>query len=296
VLSRETVQDARFSGKEYPMKLLRVGSKGSEKPALLDRDGTLRDLSGAIGDITGAMLTRERLAKLSDLDAAALPRIDGTPRIGCPIAAIGKVVGVGLNYYDHAEAAGKPVPEEPILFLKPNETIVGPNDTVRKPKTAQKLDWECELVIVIGKEGRNIAESDASSHIAGWMLANDYTERWYQNERGGTWDKGKCGDDFTPLGPWMVTKDEIADINDVKIWSDVNGKRYQDGSSSTMIFKPAFLVSYLSEFMPFYPGDVILTGTPAGVGSLQQPPLFLNAGDVVRLGIDGLGEQRQTIV
>jgi 2,4-diketo-3-deoxy-L-fuconate hydrolase len=278
------------------MKLLRVGPKGTEKPALLDKDGTLRDLSGVIADITGATLTPAGLAKLSGLDTATLPRIDGKPRIGAPIAAIGKVVGIGLNYYDHAKAAEKPVPQEPIMFLKPNDTIVGPDDTVRKPKTAKKLDWECEIVIVIGKECRNITESEAPSHIAGWMLANDYTERWYQNDRGGTWDKGKSGDDFTPLGPWFVTRDEIADINALKMYADVNGTRYQDGSSSTMIFKPDFLVSYLSEFMTLYPGDVILTGTPAGVGSLQKPPVFLNVGDVVSLGIEGLGEQTQKII
>jgi 2,4-didehydro-3-deoxy-L-rhamnonate hydrolase len=277
------------------MKLLRVGEKGSERPALLDASG-LRDISSLVPDITGAVLSDAGLARLKSADLSKLPQISGHPRIGVPIANIGKVVGVGLNYYDHAEALGKPKPEEPILFLKPNDTLVGPNDTVKKPKTAQKLDWECEIVIVIGKQGVDIAESDAMSHIAGWALANDYTERWYQNDRGGQWDKGKCGADFTPLGPWFVSKDEIADINNVKMWADVNGKRYQDGSSSTMIFKPAFLVSYISEFMTLYPGDVILTGTPAGVGILQKPPLFLNAGDVVKLGIAGLGEQTQKIV
>ena len=277
------------------MKLMRVGEKGNERPALMDAGG-LRDISSLVPDITSEVLTEAGVARLKSADLSNFPRISGSPRIGVPIANIGKVVGVGLNYYDHAEAAGKPKPEEPILFLKPNNTLVGPNDTVRKPKTAKKLDWECEIVIVIGKQANNIAEGDALAHIAGWALANDYTERWYQNDRGGTWDKGKCGDDFTPLGPWFVSKDEIADINNVKMWADVNGKRYQDGSSSTMIFKPAFLVSYISEFMTLYPGDVILTGTPAGVGMLQNPPLFLNAGDVVKLGIAGLGEQTQKIV
>ena len=277
------------------MKLLRVGEKGSERPALLSADG-LRDISSLVPDITGDVLSDAGLARLKAADFSKLPRISGTPRIGVPIANIGKVVGVGLNYYDHAEAAGKPKPEEPILFLKPNDTLVGPNDTVRKPKTAKKLDWECEITIVIGKQANNVSEAEAMSHIAGWALANDYTERWFQNDRGGQWDKGKCGDDFTPLGPWFVSRDEIADINNVKMWADVNGKRYQDGSSSTMIFKPAFLVSYISEFMTLYPGDVILTGTPAGVGSLQNPPLFLNAGDAVKLGIAGLGEQSQKIV
>jgi len=277
------------------MKLLRVGEKGRERPALLDAGG-LRDISSLVPDITGDVLSDAGLARLKAADFSKLPRISGTPRIGVPIANIGKVVGVGLNYYDHAEAAGKPKPEEPILFLKPNDTLVGPNDTVRKPKTAKKLDWECEITIVIGKQANNVSEAEAMSHIAGWALANDYTERWFQNDRGGQWDKGKCGDDFTPLGPWFVSRDEIADINNVKMWADVNGKRYQDGSSSTMIFKPAFLVSYISEFMTLYPGDVILTGTPAGVGSLQNPPLFLNAGDAVKLGIAGLGEQSQKIV
>jgi 2-keto-4-pentenoate hydratase/2-oxohepta-3-ene-1,7-dioic acid hydratase in catechol pathway len=277
------------------MKLMRVGEKGSERPALMDAGG-LRDISSLVPDINGVVLSDAGLARLKSADLGNLPRIVGSPRIGVPIANIGKVVGVGLNYYDHAEAAGKPKPEEPILFLKPNNTLVGPNDTVRKPKTAKKLDWECEITIVIGKQATNITEADAMAHVAGWTLANDYTERWYQNDRGGTWDKGKCGDDFTPLGPCFVSKDEIADINNVAIWADVNGKRYQDGSSSTMIFKPAFLVSYISEFMTLYPGDVILTGTPAGVGMLQKPPLFLNAGDVVKLGISGLGEQTQQIV
>lgn len=275
------------------MKLLRVGEKGKEKPALLD-GGTLRDISSLVPDITGAVLSD--LSKLKAADVSKLPLISGSPRIGVPIANIGKVVGVGLNYSDHAEALGRPKPDEPILFLKPNDTLVGANDTVKKPKTAQKLDWECEIVIVIGKQGLNIAEADAMNHIAGWALANDYTERWFQNDRGGQWDKGKCGNDFTPLGPWFVSKDEIADINNLKMWADVNGKRYQDGSSSTMFFKPAFLVSYISEFMTLYPGDVILTGTPAGVGMLQKPPLFLNVGDEVKLGIEGLGEQTQKIV
>jgi 2-keto-4-pentenoate hydratase/2-oxohepta-3-ene-1,7-dioic acid hydratase in catechol pathway len=277
------------------MKLLRVGPKGAEKPALLGTDG-LHDISGLVPDITGAVLSDAGLAKLKAADLNSLPRISGNPRIGVPIANIGKVVGVGLNYYDHAEALGRPKPDEPILFLKPNDTLVGANDTVKKPKTAQKLDWECEIVIVIGKQGLNIAQADAMNHIAGWSLANDYTERWFQNDRGGQWDKGKCGNDFTPLGPWFVSKDEIADINNLKMWADVNGKRYQDGSSSKMIFNPAFLVSYITEFMTLYPGDVILTGTPAGVGMLQKPPLFLNVGDEVKLGIEGLGEQTQKIV
>ena len=278
------------------MRLLRVGPKGVEKPALLDKSGVLRDLSGVVSDITGAMLTAEGLAMLAAVDAAGLPKIEGAPRIGVPIANIGKIVGIGLNYHDHAVAAEKPVPEEPIMFLKPGSTITGSGDTVKKPSTSRKLDWECEIVIVIGKQGTNIAQADAAGHIAGWMMANDYTERWFQNDRGGTWDKGKCGDDFTPLGPWLVTKDEIADINALKIWADVNGKRYQDGNSSSMIFKPDFLVAHVSEFMTLYPGDVILTGTPAGVGALQKPPMFLNVGDVVTLGIEGLGEQAQKIV
>jgi 2-keto-4-pentenoate hydratase/2-oxohepta-3-ene-1,7-dioic acid hydratase in catechol pathway len=278
------------------MKLLRVGPKGAEKPALLDKDGSLRDLSGVIADITGAVLTGEGLAKLAALVSAKLPKIDGKPRIGAPIARIGKLVGVGVNYSDYIAITGQPAPEEPIMFLKPDCTIAGPNDAVKKPRTAQKLDWECELAIVIGKQGTNIPESDAMSHIAGWMLANDYTERGYQLDRGGSWDKGKCGDDFTPLGPWLVTRDEIPDADGLKMWLDVNGKRFQDSSTANMIRKPAFLVSYLSEFMTFYPGDVIVTGSPAGVGALQKPPLFLNAGDVIQLGIEGLGEQKQSII
>ena len=278
------------------MKLLRVGPKGAEKPALLDKDGSLRDLSGVIADITGAVLTGEGLAKLATLDSAKLPKIDGKPRIGAPIARIGKLVGIGVNYRDYIAITGQPAPEEPIMFLKPDCTIAGPNDAVKKPRTSQKLDWECELAIVIGKQGNNIPESDATSHIAGWMLANDYTERVYQLDLGGSWDKGKCGDDFTPLGPWLVTRDEIPDADGLKMWLDVNGKRFQDSTTANMIRKPAFLVSYLSEFLTFYPGDVIVTGSPAGVGALQKPPMFLNAGDVVQLGIDGLGEQKQSII
>ena len=277
------------------MKLLRVGAKNAEKPALLDRDGVLRDLSGVIADITGATLSRESLAGLAALDVTKLPAIEGAPRIGAPIAHIGKVVGIGVNYHDHAQAAGRPVSAEPVMFIKPTDTVVGPNDTVQKPKTALKLDWECEFAIVIGKEGANIAEDDAMTHVAGWVLVNDYTERWFQADRGPA-NKGKYGKDFTPVGPWLVTRDEIAHMEARKMWSEVNGKRYQDGSSSTMIFKPAFLVSHVSEFMVLYPGDIILTGTPAGVGMLQKPPLFLDPGDIVALGIDGLGEQRQLIV
>ena len=277
------------------MKLMRVGPKGAEKPALLDKEGSLRDLSGVIADITGATLTEEGLKQISGADLSKMPKIEGKPRIGVPIARIGKVVGVGVNYKDYIAVTGQPAPEEPIMFLKPDCTIAGANDAVKKPKTSQKLDWECELAIVIGKEGTNIAESDAMNHIAGWMLANDYTERWFQQDRGGTWDKGKVGDNFTPLGPWLVTRDEINDADGLKMWLDVNGKRFQDSNTANMIRKPAYLVSYLSEFLTFYPGDVIVTGSPAGVGALQKPPVFLNAGDVVELGIDGLGTQKQTI-
>ena len=278
------------------MKLMRVGPRGAEKPALLDKDGNLRDLSGVIADITGAVLTEEGLAKLKALDVQKLPIVAGAPRIGAPIGRISKLVGVGVNYKDYIAVTGQPAPEEPIMFLKPDCSIAGANDTVKKPKTAQKLDWECELAIVIGKEGANIAESDALDYIAGWMLANDYTERGFQLDRGGTWDKGKAGDNFTPLGPWLVTRDEIADADGLKMWLDVNGKRYQDSNTANMIRKPAFLVSYLSEFVTFHSGDVIVTGSPAGVGALQKPPVFLNAGDVVKLGIEGLGEQAQQIV
>ncbi len=278
------------------MKLLRVGPKGAEKPALLDNSGVLRDLSGVIADITGAVLTDEGRAKLAALDTSKLPALDGSARIGAPIARIGKLVGVGVNYQDYIAVTGQPAPEEPIMFLKPDCTIAGAHDDVKKPKTSQKLDWECELAIVIGKEGANIAEADAMSHIAGWMLANDYTERWYQQDRGGTWDKGKVGDNFTPLGPWLVTRDEIDTADGLKMWLEVNGKRYQDSNTANMIRKPAFLVSYLSEFLTFYPGDVIVTGSPAGVGALQKPPVFLNPGDMVSLGIEGLGEQKQKIV
>jgi 2,4-diketo-3-deoxy-L-fuconate hydrolase len=278
------------------MKLMRVGPKGAEKPALLEKEGSLRDLSGVIADITGATLGEEGLRQLKALDTGKLPKIEGKPRIGVPISRIGKLVGVGVNYKDYIAFTGQPAPEEPIMFLKPDCTLAGANDDVKKPKTSQKMDWECELAIVIGKEGANIAESDALSHIAGWMLANDYTERWYQLDRGGTWDKGKSHDNFTPLGPWLVTRDEIPEGDGLKMWLEVNGKRFQDSNTANMIRKPAFLVSYLSEFVTFHPGDVIVTGSPAGVGALQKPPLFLNQGDVVELGIEGLGTQKQRIV
>jgi 2,4-diketo-3-deoxy-L-fuconate hydrolase len=278
------------------MKLMRVGPKGAEKPALLDKEGILRDLSGVIADITGANLTADGLAALAAVNPAKLPRIEGKPRIGMPIGRISKLVGVGVNYKDYIAVTGQPAPEEPIMFLKPDCSIAGADDEVKKPKTSQKLDWECELAIVIGKEGANIAESDALDHIAGWMLANDYTERGFQLDRGGTWDKGKAGDNFTPLGPWLVTRDEIPDGDGLKMWLEVNGKRFQDSNTANMIRKPAFLVSYLSEFVTFHPGDVIVTGSPAGVGALQKPPVFLNPGDVVELGIEGLGTQKQRIV
>ena len=277
------------------MKLLRVGPKGQEKPAMLDAGGKLRDLSGVVSDITAQQLTPAGLAKLRAVDPASLPEITAPGRIGAPLTGLGKFMCVGLNYSDHAAESGLPVPPEPVLFNKWNSCFGGPNDAIVMPKNSLKTDWEVELGVVIGSKARYVALDQALSHVAGYCVINDVSEREYQIERSGTWDKGKGCDTFGPVGPWLVTADEVADPQNLSMWLEVNGKRFQDGSTKTMIFNVAFLVHYISQFATLYPGDIISTGTPPGVGMGQKPPLYLKPGDVVRLGIDGLGEQRQTV-
>lgn len=275
------------------MKLVRYGQPGQEKPGLIDAQGALRDLSGVVADIGGAALAPESLARIAALDASTLPRVDGQPRHSCPVAGVGKIVCVGLNYADHAAESGLPVPAEPVLFLKPSSSITGPNDDVIIPRGSVKTDWEVELGVVIGKKASYVEESEALEYVAGYVVVNDVSEREYQIERGGQWDKGKGCDSFAPIGPWLVTRDEIADPQNLGMWLEVNGKRFQDGSTRTMVFGVKQLVSYISQFMSLLPGDVISTGTPPGVGLGQKPPLYLKAGDVMRLGIEGLGVQSQ---
>jgi 2-keto-4-pentenoate hydratase/2-oxohepta-3-ene-1,7-dioic acid hydratase in catechol pathway len=280
------------------MKLLRYGPAGSERPGLLDADGGARDLSGVVGDIAGAVLTPEGLQKLSAIDPKTLPKVDGNPRLGACVGGAGKFIGIGLNFADHAAETNMPLPTEPIFFMKATSCLCGPNDEVIKPKDSTKLDWEVELGFVIGKKASYVSEAEALDHIAGYCLVNDVSEREFQLGRpGGQWDKGKGCDTFGPVGPWLVTADEIGDTNNLSMWLEVNGKRYQDGNSATMVFKPAFLVAYLSRFFTLHPGDIVTTGTPPGVGAGQKPhPIFLKLGDEMRLGISGLGEQRQKVV
>jgi 2,4-didehydro-3-deoxy-L-rhamnonate hydrolase len=278
------------------MKLMRVGPKGHEKPALLDAQGRVRDLSGLVGDIAPKHLSPAGLAALAALDAAKLPVIEQPGRIGVPWTGIGKFIAIGLNYSDHAAETGMPIPKEPIVFTKTTSSLCGPNDAVVLPQGSVKSDWEVELGIVIGSKTRYVAEADALRHVAGYVLANDVSEREFQLERGPQWDKGKGCDTFGPVGPWLVTKDEVPDVQNLGMWLDVNGKRCQTGSTKTMIFGAAHLVSYLSRFMTLYPGDLIITGTPPGVGMGMKPsPVFLKPGDVMTLGIDGLGSQRQVV-
>jgi 2-keto-4-pentenoate hydratase/2-oxohepta-3-ene-1,7-dioic acid hydratase in catechol pathway len=277
------------------MKLLRVGPKGQEKPAMLDGGGKLRDLSGVVSDITAQQLTPAGLAKLRAIDPASLPEITAPGRIGTPFTGLGKFMCVGLNYSDHAAESGLPVPPEPVLFNKWTSCFGGPNDAIVMPKNSVKTDWEVELGVVIGSKARYVSLDQALSHVAGYCVINDVSEREYQIERSGTWDKGKGCDTFGPVGPWLVTADEVADPQNLSMWLEVNGKRFQNGSTRTMIFNVAFLVHYISQFATLYPGDIISTGTPPGVGMGQKPPLYLKHGDVVRLGIDGLGEQQQTV-
>ncbi|WP_420995235.1 fumarylacetoacetate hydrolase family protein [Cupriavidus sp. 30B13] len=277
------------------MKLVRVGKPGAERPGLIDAEGRVRDLSGAVDGLGPQQLSAEALAKLAALDPATLPVVQGE-RFGVPWTGIGKIVAIGLNYADHAAEAGMPLPAEPIVFLKANSSLNGPDDAVMLPRGSVKTDWEVELGVVIGKTARDVSREEALSHVAGYCVVNDVSEREFQIERGGTWDKGKGCDTFCPVGPWLVTRDEVADPQALGLWLEVNGERVQKGSTATMVFDVATLVSYVSRFMTLHPGDLICTGTPPGVGMGFKPPRYLKAGDRMRLGIDGLGEQAQSVV
>ncbi|AWD20243.1 fumarylacetoacetate hydrolase family protein [Fuscovulum blasticum] len=273
------------------MKLLRYGARGAEKPGMLDSAGRLRDLSAHVPDIAGAVLAD--LDRLKSIDIQTLPLVDGTPRIGAAVGSIGKFICIGLNYSDHAAESGMAVPPEPVIFAKYTSAVCGPNDPILIPRGSVKTDWEVELAFVIGKPGKYIAEADAMDHIAGYMICNDVSERSFQTERAGQWSKGKSSDNFGPIGPWLVTRDEVADPNSLQMWLTVNGQTMQNGSTATMVYQVPFLVSYLSQFFTLHPGDVISTGTPPGVGMGMKPPRYLKPGDVVELGIEGLGTQRQ---
>lgn len=275
------------------MKLLRVGAQGAEKPAVLDDSGQIRDLSSVINDIDGAALSDMHWAR--DLDWNALPVLPADSRIGPCVGNVGKFLCIGLNYADHAKEAGLPIPEEPILFMKATSSIIGPNDDVIIPRNSSKTDWEVELGVVIGKQAAYVSEQNALDHVAGYCLINDVSERKFQLEKGGQWVKGKSNDTFGPVGPWLVTSDDMPDASNLGMWLEVDGKRYQDGSTSTMVFNVAQLISYVSNFMSLQPGDIISTGTPPGVGLGQKPPVYLRAGQSMRLGIEGLGEQLQHV-
>lgn len=278
------------------MKLLRYGPAGAEKPGVLDADGAIRDLSGAVADISGDALLPDSIEKLKAIDPASLPKVDGSPRIGACVGNVGKFMCIGLNYSDHAAETGGEVPSEPILFMKANSAIQGPNDDVIIPRDSEQTDWEVELGFVIGKGGKYINEADAMSHVAGYCVVNDVSERNFQIRMEGQWTKGKSCDTFGPLGPWLVTADEVADPQALGLWTEVNGHRYQNGNTNTMVYGVQYLISYLSKFMSLQPGDVVATGTPPGVGMGQKPRVFLKPGDTVRLGVDGMGVQEQKLV
>lgn len=278
------------------MKLLRYGPQGQEKPGILDPTGKVRDLSGVVSDIDGDTLQADNLARIKELDINTLPLVEDELRYGACVNNSSKFICVGLNYADHAAESNMPIPSEPEIFSKFTSAISGPNDDIIKPHKSHKLDWEVELAIVIGKEASYISEHEAEEYIAGYCVCNDISERNFQLERGSQWDKGKGCDTFGPIGPYLVTKDEIKDVNNLIMWLEVNGKRYQNGNTNTMIFKPAYIVSYLSQFCTLKPGDVISTGTPPGVGLGQTPPVYLSSGDKIMLGIEGLGIQSQTVV
>lgn len=276
------------------MKLMRVGPAGSEIPAILDAAGTVRSLEGIVSDIAGDVLTPEGLARIASLDPAQLPAVT-VDRIGPCVGQVGKFLCIGLNYADHAAESGLPIPEEPVIFTKTTSSIIGPDDDIQIPRGSTKTDWEVELGIVIGKGGVYIDEADAMDHVAGYCVINDVSEREFQIERGGTWDKGKGCDTFGPIGPWLVTRDEVADPQALSMWLEVDGHRYQDGSTATMIFPVRVLVSYVSQFMSLQPGDIISTGTPPGVGMGQKPQVYLKGGERIRLGVEGLGVQTQNV-
>ena len=278
------------------MKLVRFGAPGAEKPGLVGPDGTIRDLSAHVKDIDGSTLNDASLAKLRALDPASLPAAPAGVRLGAPVGDVRNFVAIGLNYSDHAKEVGLPIPEEPIIFYKLANSIVGPNDDVMIPRGSLKLDWELEIAFVVGKRARYVDLADASSYIAGYTICNDISERHFQLERGGQWMKGKSAETFGPLGPWLVTRDEIKDVNSLPMSLDVNGKTLQKGSTATMIFNCDFILHYVSQFMVLEPGDVVTTGTPPGVGAGLKPPVFLKAGDVMKLSIEGLGTQQQKVV
>jgi 2,4-diketo-3-deoxy-L-fuconate hydrolase len=278
------------------MKLLRFGPTGREKPGILDANGVMRDLSGHVPDWSAASLCPDRLRSLALLPLQDMPAVDGQVRLGAPFTGVGKFVAIGLNYSDHAAESGMPTPSEPIIFMKSTTCIQGPDDDVMLPKDSAKTDWEVELGVVIGRTARYVEEAQALDHVAGYLVVNDVSERAYQLERGGTWDKGKGCDTFGPIGPWLVTTDEVSDPQDLDMWLEVNGRRVQTGNTRTMIFGVATLVSYCSRFMTLRPGDIITTGTPPGVGMGMKPPTFLKAGDTMRLSIAGLGAQNQKVV
>jgi len=277
------------------MKLVRYGAAGAERPGMIDGTGVLRDLAAHIPEIGPAMLGPDNLARLRDLDPSRLPRVDGAPRLGPPLSGIGKIIGIGLNYADHAAEAGLDPPKEPIVFLKATTALSGPNDPIVIPRGSAKTDWEAELALVIGTPARYVERADALAHIAGYLVCNDVSERNFQLERGGQWTKGKSSDSFAPLGPWLVSAEEIPDPQALDLWLDLNGEPMQRGNTRTMIFGVVELVSYVSQFMTLMPGDVITTGTPPGVGSARKPPRYLRGGDVLKLGVAGLGEQRQEV-
>jgi 2-keto-4-pentenoate hydratase/2-oxohepta-3-ene-1,7-dioic acid hydratase in catechol pathway len=278
------------------LKLLRYGPIGQEKPGVLDSEGHIRDLSEHVDDIAGKTLLPESIARLKKIDVAKLPRVNGNPRLGACVNGTGKFICIGLNYSDHAAETGATVPPEPIIFMKATSAIVGPNDTVEIPRNSFKTDWEVELGVVIGKAAKYVSEENAMDHVAGYCVINDVSERAFQAEREGQWTKGKSADTFGPTGPWLVTPDEIEDPQALPMWLEVNGHRYQNGSTATMVYGVRYLVAYLSQFMSLQPGDIISTGTPPGVGLGQKPQIYLKTGDVMTLGIDGLGQQRQAVV
>jgi 2,4-diketo-3-deoxy-L-fuconate hydrolase len=278
------------------MKLLRYGPLGLEKPGILDADGNIRSLAGVVSDIDGSSLSADSLQRLQDLDIASLPIIEQDVRLGACVGNVGKFLCIGLNYADHAAESGMTIPDEPEVFTKATSAISGPNDAIVQPRNSDKLDWEVELAIVIGKHASYVDEVDAMDYIAGYCVCNDVSERTFQLEKGSQWDKGKGCDTFGPIGPWLVTSDEVKDPNNLNMHLEVNGKVYQNGNTKTMVFKPAYIVSYLSQFMSLQPGDIISTGTPPGVGLGQKPPLYLKPGDNIILGIEGLGTQKQIVV
>ena len=278
------------------MKLLRYGPKGQEKPGLLDGEGRIRSLAGVVEDIAGPVLGPAGLARLREVEIAGLPVVEGASRLGPCVGGIGKFVCIGLNYADHAAESGLKVPPEPVVFMKATSAVVGPDDPVEIPRGSEKTDWEVELGVVIGSPAKYVTEAQALDHVAGYCVVNDVSERAFQAERSGQWTKGKSHDTFGPIGPWLVTTDEVADPQDLAMWLEVDGKRYQDGSTRTMVYQVPFLISYLSQFFSLQPGDVISTGTPPGVGMGQKPPVYLRPGQTIRLGIEGLGLQTQATV